>query len=380
MKILLQNCTLWQPDCRFESGVSVFVENDTVVAVGKDAEKRAYDVVYDLGGARVIPGLVDVHTHGRAGKDFSTATKEEMEMLRLSYARQGVTSVFPTLASGTDEEWQRAIDSIQACGFDGIHLEGRYLNPQKRGAHPLPLLSLPDAKDLEHFLSRIAIPCHVSAALELDEDGSFTKAALAHGATVGLGHTNATAEQTKLALARGASSFTHLFNTMPPLHHREGGVLAIALQATGYAELIADGIHVCPDVVSLAYHCLGKEHLVLVTDSMEATGCPDGDYTIAGQPVRVENGIARTAAEGALAGSTLELWQGVRNLMRFASVSLEDAVRSATLTPAKMVGIDGKVGTVETGKKANLVILDDALEIAGVLLDGNWIIDPNGGK
>ncbi len=374
MKTLLKNATLWREDHCFEGGVNILIENGRILSVGGEADEASCDTVRDLKGAKVIPGLVDVHTHGRGGADFSTCTEEKMKELQLSYALHGVTSVFPTLASEKDEAWERAIDAIVACDFDGIHLEGRYLNPQKRGAHPLSLLASLDAKDVRHFLDRIQIPCHVSAALELDTDGSFSRAVLASGATLGLGHTNATAEETKRALSLGATSFTHLFNTMPPLHHREGGVLSIALLGTVYSELIVDGIHVCPDVVRLAYHCIGKDKLVLITDSMEATGCPDGDYTIAGQAVRYENGVARTVADGALAGSTLELWNGVKNLMRFADASLEDAVACATINPSKMVGIDSTVGSVANGKLANLLVLNENDEaISAVMYRGDWI-------
>ena len=222
------------------------------------------------------------------------------------------------------------------------------------------------------MLAGTHLPAHVSAALELDTDGAFTKKAIEMGATVGIGHTAATAEEAKRAIAYGATSFTHLFNTMPPLHHREGGVVSVALNGGGYGELIVDGVHICPDMVRLAYRCLGKELTVLITDSMAGTGCPDGDYCIAGMPVVVKDGRALTTG-GVIAGSTLNLWDGVKNLMSFADATLADAVICATLNPARMVGIDDRVGSIDAGKRADLLFVNDALEICRVMQCGAYL-------
>lgn len=368
MKTLLRGGSVWQSSS-FWNDCPVIWEGDKIIAVGDACQGIEVDRVIEANGMRVLPGLVDVHTHGRAGYDFGTATEEQMREIKLDYARHGVTSVFATLASGTAEEWHRAIALIQACGYDGIHLEGNFLNPAKKGAHAPSLIVSPDASVLEHFLEEIHIPCHISAAYELDTDGSFTACALQHGATLGLAHTAATAEQTRLALARGVTSFTHLYNAMPPLHHREGGPVAVAFLGGGYGELIADGMHVCPEMIALAYKCLGADKTVLITDSMEGTGCPDGEYHIAGMPVSLKNGRAVTP-DGALAGSTLNLWDGVKNLMKFASVPLEDAIACATVNPARMVGIDASVGSIAVGRRADLLLVDNSLEIDTVVLCG----------
>ena len=372
MKTKIIGGRVLRADGRFDEQCALWIENETIVAIGTEAEKAAADQTVDAKGLMLLPGLVDVHSHGRIGFDFCDATAEQMLQMKRDYAKNGVTSVFATLASGTNEEWLRAIADIEACGFDGIHLEGRYLNPKKRGAHNPSLLVPLDANELEGFLKEIHIPCHISAAFELDADGSFTARALQYGATLGLGHTTATAEEARLALSRGVTAFTHLYNTMPPLHHRDGGVIAVALLDGGYGELIADGMHICPDMIKLAFRCLGKEHTVLITDSMAGTGCPDGRYSIAGQPVIVENGKALTE-DGALAGSTLNLWDGVKNLMRFASIPLEDAILCATANPARMVGIDGKVGSLETGKRADILFVDDSLALQRVLFKGEFL-------
>ncbi|MBE6554175.1 MAG: N-acetylglucosamine-6-phosphate deacetylase [Ruminococcaceae bacterium] len=378
VKTLFRGGKVLQPNGSFSDRLAVLIDGDTITAVHDSDQAPAADRVCDLQGKLLLPGLVDVHTHGRAGFDFQDATVDQLNTMKADYARHGVTTVFPTLASASVSDWIEAIARIDACGFDGIHLEGRYLNPTKRGAHPAHLLAPLNAEELDTVLQKITSPCHVSAALELDTDGSFSACARRHGATLGLAHTMATATETRTAMERGATSFTHLFNAMPPLHHREGGAVSVALCGGGYGELIADGLHVCPDMIALAYRCLGRDRTVLVTDSMQGTGCPDGEYSIAGQPVILKNGRAMTL-DGVLAGSTLNLWEGVQNLMRFANVPLGEAVLCATRNPAEMVGISNRVGMIEQGKRADLLIVDPRdNQIETVIFHGKPLTEPKG--
>lgn len=373
MKTLLKDGKVLCADGSFVFDCPILWEDGSILAVGSACDAYEADITLDATGKTVLPGLLDVHTHGRAGYDFSTADENGLRVMRRDYLRHGVTAVFATLASATVDEWLSAIKRIQASDFEGIHLEGRYLDPAKRGAHAPELIAPLDAKELNTVFSAITLPCHVTAAYELDTDGSFAACAKRHGATLGLGHTAATAKQAREAIARGVVSFTHLYNAMPPLHHREGGAVSVALCGGGYGELIADGLHVCPEMICLAYNCLGKDRSVLITDSMEGTGCPDGEYTVAGQPVTVKNGKALTA-DGALAGSTLNLWDGVKNLMAFTGASLAEAVGCATRNPARMVGIYDRVGSIEAGKRADLILVDEAtMDIQAVIACGHII-------
>ena len=371
MELLIINANIYRtPERMFRMG-DLLIRDGRIAAVteGADVSLRASAAgVLDANGRLLVPGLVDVHTHGRAGGDFSTADEAQMRQMSASYLQSGVTTLLPTLASAPLDDLHRAIARINAVAaeeqahpgarahFAGVHLEGRYLNIKKRGAHAPELLAPLDADELAELLSKMDGVRHVSAALELDTDGSFLKKALALGATVGLGHTNATYHEAVDAITRGATAMTHLFNAMPPLHHRDGGaVCAGMLDPTVSCELIVDGFHIAPEMVALAWRMKG-DHLVLITDSMEATGCADGEYTIAGMPVTVRDGKARTH-DGAIAGSTLSLWDGVKNLCDFAKAPFADALYAATMAPAVEVGLEAEVGSIAVGKRGDLLLL-----------------------
>jgi N-acetylglucosamine-6-phosphate deacetylase len=297
-----------------------------------------------------------------------------------SYIKSGVTATMATLASATPDELFSAIEKIcevTCCGdsaYIGVHLEGRYLNEKRRGAHAAHLLAKPQANEIAKLVKEMkkAGYAHVSAALELDEDGSFTSAALDGGATLGLAHSDATFAEGQKAFARGAVSLTHTYNAMSPFHHRDGGAVGAGLLNDNvYCELIVDGFHVSPEAVRLAYK-MKKDKLVLITDSMEATGMADGEYSIAGLPVIVKDGKARTH-EGAIAGSTLSLADGVKNLAKFAGISYEEALCCATASPAKMIGAYDKIGSIGTGKIANMLVLDEEYNVKEVIFQGRKI-------
>lgn len=338
------------------------------------------DKTVDLGGRILAPGLIDVHTHGRAGGDFNSADASLMAKMSRSYLESGVTSVMPTLASDTLNGLCRSIENIGmaktqgAENFIGVHLEGRYLNKKRRGAHAEALLAPLDADEIEKLIIKMKKvgAAHVSAALELDGNGEFTKTAIENGATLGLAHTDASFAEANKAFGNGAVSLTHTYNAMSPFHHRDGGAVGAGLlNEKVYCELIVDGFHVSPEAVAMAYK-LKKDKLVLITDSMEATGMPDGEYSIAGLPVTVKDGKARTC-EGAIAGSTLSLIDGVKNLAAFADIPFAEALYHATAAPAKMLGVFDKLGSLEVGKTANMLVLDKELNVCEVIFKGDCV-------
>ena len=360
MKLLIEHGRVLQgahfvPDC------PILLEDDTILAVGAEiGEVPAETARMSAQGLTVLPGLVDMHTHGRAGYDFTTATAEQMALMKRSYAEHGVTTVFATLASAEKQDWIRAIADIEACGYDGIHLEGRYLNPKKRGAHATSLLAPMNADEVEDMLMKMCpLPVHMSGAFELPGGDECIRRAVKLGATCSIAHTDSSYEEACHAVEMGVKSFTHTFNAMHALHHREPGTPAAALLCdNAYAEFICDGEHLHPAILRLAYRMKPADKLLLITDSMEATGCPDGEYAIAGQKVFVKNGRA-VNEEGALAGSTLNLFAAVCNFMRFCDLPLEKVLPFATSNPADMLGIADKCGRIQKGLRADFIRIAD---------------------
>ncbi len=349
-----------------------------IIAIGAPGTLPREDAeIWDVDGAYVSPGLVDIHSHGRAGGDFVSADVATLVKMSRSYLTAGVTTVMPTLASAPLDEYPLAVERIRSAAavtdgarLLGLHLEGRYLNPKKRGAHAPSLLAPLDADELTDLHARMCAsgddalsyndkptPYRLCAALECDTDGSFTATAQQLGIVLSLGHTEATYAQAKELVARGVNCFTHLFNAMPPLHHRDGGAVAACFDSDAYGEIICDGFHIAPHMVRLAYRLLGRERMVLISDSMEGTGCPDGNYNIAGMDVTVKDGKAYTT-DGAIAGSTLGLFDAVRNLVRFCDIPVAHALLCATINPARAARIDDHVGSLRTGRTADLLILD----------------------
>ena len=372
MNLLIYNASVYDSDTKsFFHGavasdgekISKIYENVSGIPAGIDTDSF---VCIDAEQKLLIPGLIDIHTHGRAGGDFNSADLSLMRTMAKSYLSSGVTTVMPTLASAPMSDLTSAISIINELSEEkenmpyiaGVHLEGRYLNPAKRGAHSPDLLASLDATELDNIIPSIKGVCRISAAFELDTDGSFMKRALDLGAMVSLGHTCADYKTTVELIKRGLSSITHLFNAMPPLHHRDGGAVCAGLTEPVFCELICDGFHIAPEMIGMSYRLAGYEdRIVLISDSMEATGCADGEYTIAGMPVTVSGGRARTH-DGAIAGSTLSLWDGVLNLKEFACIPLERAIYCATMAPARAAGIAHLVGSITEGKRADMLLVD----------------------
>ena len=339
----------------------------------------------DVTDKYLIPGLIDVHTHGIAGGDFNYASESKMGRMCYAYAKNGTTSVMATLASQSMTKLFNSIYAInqnrlnEACdkaNIIGIHMEGRYLNPKMRGAHAAELLALPSISELDSLANlMLPAPMHFSLAPELEGAADFIKRALELGATVGIAHTSATYEEAEKALELGACSFTHTFNAMTPIHHRMPGVAVCSLNSkNAYTEIICDGIHMHPAMVQLAYNAKSKDKLVLITDSMSAAAMEDGEYQLAGSDVIVKDGRA-VNKDGVLAGSTLTLFKALTNIMKFCNISINEALKFATTNPAKMVGAEF-VGSLEKNYRADVIVLSDieSPKIYDVYVGGNKII------
>lgn len=344
---------------------------DSVTTVGPPMTGVA-SVAHVPADGWIVPGLVDIHCHGGGGHSFD-AGRESARSAAAYHRRQGVTSIVASLVSAPHDVLLRQVRElaplVDAGVLAGIHLEGPYLSPARRGAHALTALRDPDPREIVELLTAGGGTVRMmTLAPELPGALAAIDLLVQAGVTVAVGHTDATADQTRAAISHRASVATHLFNGMRGLHHREAGpVLALAEADSVYAELIADGHHLAPDVLRATMRLLGPRS-VLVTDAVAAAGSPDGRYRLGGSEVVLVDGVVRTG-EGSLAGSTLSLATAVRNAAA-AGIPLPDAVHAATAAPAVALGL--AAGALSVGAVADAVVLDGSLSVTGVLHGGRW--------
>lgn len=371
-----KNAWIYTENFRFEKG-GLSVENGRFSGVLTEKE----DAV-DLHGAYVIPGLIDVHTHGNSGADFSDGELAGVEKMASYLAKNGVSSFAPASMTLPYETLQKAFASARAyvdaghsdkAALRGIQMEGPFFSEKKKGAQNGAYLRLPDFAAFEKLqkdcggLVRI-----VDVAPELDGAEEFVRKASGL-CTVSVAHTDAEYDAAARAFAAGATHLTHLFNAMPALHHRKPGVIAAAAEAEQVsAEIISDGQHVHPAMVRLAFRLFGAERMVLISDSLRCCGMPDGEYELGGQQVFLKDGIARLA-DGTIAGSATNLYECMLRAISFG-IPAEDAVCAATYNPARQIGALSEVGSIADGKIADFVVCDEKLNRKQVFLAGKEII------
>lgn len=330
---------------------------------------------------KAVPGFIDVHIHGANGADAMDATKEALETIAQALPGEGTTSFLATTMTQEEKQIEKALVNAGAYIKDqqtpgraeilGIHLEGPFVNPKKAGAQPIQYIIEPDLGLLKKWeqLSRQTIKL-VTIAPELSGGLEMIQYLKAKGIIASIGHTDATYEEVVKAIETGAKHVTHLYNQMRGLHHREPGVAGAAfLKEELKAELIVDGVHVHPEMVKLAYRQKGKKGILLITDSMRAKCLKNGHYDLGGQDVTVQDGRA-VLSDGTLAGSILKLGQGVKNMLAFTGCGLEDAVEMAAVNPAKQLNVFDRKGTISEGKDADIVILDENLDVYMTLCRG----------
>ena len=358
-----------------------FVERDVCTSGPLLSETSGDDVVLNASGCYVIPGLVDVHFHGCVGEDFSDATPEGLQKMADFELSQGVTYLCPAGMTLPEEQLaaicKNAADhrtrSTGGAEVVGVHLEGPFLSTAKKGAQNGEFLHDPDIPMLKR-LQEAAQGCVRLITVAPEQPGAmeFIRAAVEMGVTVSVGHTAADFDTAKAAFAAGATHATHLYNGMPPLHHRTPSVIGAAFDSPGVqAELICDGVHIHPAMVRLAFRLFGRERMILISDSLRATGMPDGEYPFGGQMIEVHGNRATILGHPeTLAGSVTSLMGCLRQAAAF-EIPLADAVRACTYNPAQSIGIADRAGTLDIGKEASVVLLDrNDLSIRQILLRG----------
>ena len=340
--------------------------------------------VLDAAGCYVIPGLVDVHFHGAVGEDFSDATAEGLQRIADFELSQGVMYICPAGMTLPEEQLRAICENTAAHRREnkggaevvGLHLEGPFLSMGKKGAQNADYLHAPDS-DMLQRLQDAAEGAVRLVTVAPEEKGAmdFIRKAVDMGITVSVGHTVADYDTAMEAFRTGASHATHLYNGMPTLHHRAPAVIGAAFDSPGVrAELICDGVHIHGAMVRLAFRLFGGERMVLISDSLRAAGMPDGTYPFGGQEIEVHGNRATIAGHPeTLAGSVTSLMGCLRQAVKF-DIPLHDAVRACTLNPAEAIGIDERCGTLDAGKEASFLLLDEKdLSVRAMVFKGQRI-------
>ena len=384
MRTVLTANKLWNGTALMDDPV-VTIEDGVISSISTraDGDLPPHANIVDYPGATLAPAFFDVHIHGAAGHDVMEATPQALSVIGSFLASRGTASYLATTVTAPLDTILRSLSGLaklisqphqagegpQAKPI-GIHLEGPFLSHSKRGVHPPEFLLAPDTGVFDRLFD--AAEGHVrlmTLAPELPGAVELAAHATARGVRVSLGHSNATAAETRAAIAAGAVSATHTFNAMRPLDNREPGILGVVL-TTGalFAELICDGIHTAPELVKLWWKAKGSERAILVTDAMSATGMPDGEYHLGGFAVQVANGKATLG--DVLAGSVLTLDRALQNFLRFTGAPLEQALRLLTVNPAAMTGLGHQAGKLAVGQPANLVAVDAAGQLVLSIVNG----------
>lgn len=329
----------------------IITENGKISFIGK-----TNDAGIDLKGAKVYPGLIDIHCHGSLGYD--TMDGDKLEQMSMYEAENGITSWYPTTMTTPYE----AIKSVTDCDIEkikganvlGFHLEGPYIAEKYKGAQNPDYIAKPDIKEFKSYRNAklITLAPEVEGSLEFIKNCE---------AVVCIGHTDATYDEAVSAFQSGAKCLTHTFNAMPPLHHREPGVIGAAITEGGYAQVISDGLHIHKAAVIALYRMFTSDKMILISDTIRAAGMPDGEYELGGQQMNVKNGVARIS-DGALAGSTTNLFKCVKKAIEFG-IEPDEAFKMASLTPARLMGIDDIKGKIEVGYDSDIIAVDDTYNL-----------------
>ncbi len=383
---LLRGATLVLPDRICYGGI--IWQDGILKEIFEEASQQAFEetTVWDMEGDLLIPGLIDMHVHGAGGCDVMDGTPESLQTLAEALLKEGTTAFLPTTMSCRPEKLKRVLQNTAdfqqghflGAEILGLHLEGPFIAEEFRGAQARELIwdgaGDGSAKFLANLLCEFpGLVKILTFAPERPDGRDLTEVCLAHGLIPSAGHTAADLAQMELAVEWGVRHITHAFNAMPSIHHRNPGLLTKALLDNSITlEIIADGVHIHPAVLELVLRNKPPEGVCLISDGTRAVGMPDGEYELGGQKTLVRQGKA-LLPDGTIAGSAFPLRQGLKILVQKLRCSLPEAVRYATLNPAKLLGIDNRVGSLEINKEATFIRLSSDFEIKQVWLQGRLV-------
>ena len=379
--MIIKNVKVYTEDKRFEDG-EIYIRDGIFTSAPEGVEAEE---MIDGEGCYAIPGLIDLHFHGCKGDDFCDGTKEAIARIAEYEASVGVTAIAPaTMTLPVDEleailktaaEYKKAQVSERA-DLIGINMEGPFISSEKKGAQDARNIISCDQEIAERFLEASeGLVKFIGIAPEQNDGFQEFIEAMKGKVQIALAHTNADYDTAKAAFDAGACHAVHLYNAMPAFTHREPGVVG-AVSDSGHvmAEMICDGVHIHPAVVRATFKMLGEDRMILISDSMRATGMPDGQYTLGGLAVNVVGNRATLVSDGALAGSATNLTDCMRTVVKEMGIPLETAVACATMNPARSLGVYDRYGSITEGKHANVVLLDKELELKLVIKDGKRIV------
>ncbi|GAA0589788.1 N-acetylglucosamine-6-phosphate deacetylase [Virgibacillus siamensis] len=376
-RLYIKNAAIYTENQGIVQG-SLFIENDKMKEIHTESSPPADAEIIDGTGLHLIPGFIDGHIHGAAGADVMDATEEAIDTMAGVLPEEGTTGFLATTITQSQENTEQALENIAAyhsksgqAEVVGVHLEGPFIEKSKKGAQPLEHILQPDLDLFRKWqaLSGDSIKT-ITMAPEHDPNGTFIRNLSATGVNVSAGHTAAGFEGIKKAVSHGLRQVTHLCNAMTGIHHRDIGAVGAAFELEKLrAELIADGIHVAPEMLELIYANMGSERLILITDAMRAKCLQAGDYELGGQPVAVTDDRA-VLKDGTLAGSILKMYQGAQQMLQVTDVTIGDIVKMAAANPAKQLGIFNRKGSIKEGKDADLLLVDDNMTIKYTICRG----------
>lgn len=355
----------------------VDVTDGFIESLGPMTDIEVTGEAFDAKGGYLCPGAIDIHVHGSQGLDAMDADSESITGIQEALQKTGVTSFLLTTMTESEEKIEAALESVRqhegvsSADLLGVHLEGPFINPKYKGAQNEKFILPPTAELMEKYVKLSGDKIRVvTYAPELDENFRMTKYLYANKIRPSVGHSDATYEVLLEASKHGLNHVTHFYNGMRGLHHREPGVVGFGFMGSPFVELIVDGVHASPDMVKFAYHVIGPERLMLITDAMKGQGLNSGEYEFGGQTVVIEDGVARLTT-GSLAGSVIEMHQAIQLMKDITGCSWSDIVRMTAHNQAMSLGLTDR-GAIEVNKRADFALYDESSTLINTAVKGQW--------